>query len=562
MAMRALTVLVIFCLGGGLGLWIGGTAERPQPAGSVPAAERPERAGGPRPDAAAPPRPAAATHGQSATSLLELLALDSDFAQTAALYRLAAAADVAEVERLLDEVAQVPGGVDRRAAVSILYGRYADLDPAAAVDHLLSHRSVYQDVALRAVFHAWARLDLEAALTRAEQLSPSQRRHAGGVMLLSRHDLSAARQQRIAERLGIESVLHQVAARQSVDAMHDDPQGEWQRLVAEAPGPLRQHRLAAVLQAWAAQDPLAALNAVQSLSEVATRRMLLQQVVNTWGEQDPRAAVDWAMAQPPSGQRGQYLGTALRALARSDPRGAFDLALAQPAPDRDGVVGNVLGEWASADPAAAAAALARLPGEAVNHSALSQVAMHFVRQDPAGAAAWLVTLEERQATLAASMVFSMLGRQSPQDAAPLVDDLPGPLRRQASQSLVQSWAAQDPAAAARWVDTMADPAARSEAGRALTRQWAQYDVPAALRYAEGISDRGERDAALLGVLESRRIEPGQAEAIYRDLHDAASRRQAARRLYMLYRHSDPSRAERYRSAAGLDQALEAGGVLQ
>ncbi|NBC23590.1 MAG: hypothetical protein GVY21_08965 [Gammaproteobacteria bacterium] len=549
MALRALAVLVVFCLGGAAGWWMG-AVERPSPV-EAPRGTADAAAAAPvRPDVAAS-RSVPPGSGKPPGTLLELLALDSDFAQTAALYQLAAGADAADLERLLGEVSQVPGGVDRRAAVSILYGRYADLDPAAAVDHLLRQRSIHEDVGLRAIFHAWARLDLQAAIARAEELAPSQRHHAGAVMLLARHDLRFSEQQRIAERLGIESVLRQVAARQSVDAMQVDPQGEWQRVVAEPPGPIRQHRLAAVLRAWAGLDPLAALNAVQSLPEAGTRRNLVQQVVQVWSERDPRAAMDWAMAQPPSGQRGHYLGVALRALSRSDPRSAFDLALALPAGDRDDAVGNVLGEWASADPAAAAAALARVSGETVNYSALSQVAMHYVGRDPDAATGWLATLDERRAAMATSMMFSVLGRQRPQEAARLVDDLPGALRRQASQSLVQTWAAQDPVTAARWVDDMVDPALRAEAGRALTRQWARYDVDAALRYADAIVERQEREAALLGVLESRRIEPARAEDIYADIRDEAHRRQAAQRLYMLYQQSDPDRAERFREAAGI-----------
>jgi len=63
-------------------------------------------------------------------------------------------------------------------------------------------------------------------------------------------------------------------------------------------------------------------------------------------------------------------------------------------------------------------------------------------------------------------------------------------------------------------------------------------------------DRREREAALLGVLESRRLEPAQAEDVYADIREPAFRRAAARLMYLQYQDSDPQRAGRFAEQAG------------
>ena len=109
----------------------------------------------------------------------EILKLPGDFAQTTALYVLAASQDQDGIERLLAEARSIKRVSESRAAASILYGRFAELDPEAAVEHMVRGDSGFDPNWLYGVFHSWARTDLEAALKRASKLDDRSRQMAG-----------------------------------------------------------------------------------------------------------------------------------------------------------------------------------------------------------------------------------------------------------------------------------------------------------------------------------------------------------------------------------------------
>src|SRR5688572_9301100 len=67
---------------------------------------------------------------QVPATLREIMRLPGDFTQSAALYVLAANSDKKGIERLLEEAESIDRGSERRAAASILYQRYAELDLA------------------------------------------------------------------------------------------------------------------------------------------------------------------------------------------------------------------------------------------------------------------------------------------------------------------------------------------------------------------------------------------------------------------------------------------------
>ena len=79
--------------------------------------------------------------------------LPGDFTQSAALYVLAANSDRKGIERLLKESESIDRGSERRAAASILYQRYAELDPAAAVEHMMSSDDGFDPSWLYTVFY-------------------------------------------------------------------------------------------------------------------------------------------------------------------------------------------------------------------------------------------------------------------------------------------------------------------------------------------------------------------------------------------------------------------------
>lgn len=520
-------------------------APTPEPTGREP---RVRVAEDPRaPDASVVP----ASGYRGPSTLAGILRMDSDFEQTAALYELIGSIDLRELERLIAEADSVPGVSDRRAALSILYGRYADLDPAAAVDFLQRRGGSHGDGELRAIFHAWSRKDLTAAVEAASRLPPEARTAAGVAILTSRDDLSSQGQRQIAARLEMEEMLPRIAMQRSLDGVDRDPLSAWQAALAAGDGRHRHQQLAGIAQAWARDDPVAAMNAAMSLADRALRTSLQTQVLHEWSRRFPQEAVEWAMAQPRTPQRQQLTTVALSALAESEPRMAFDLAQTLYGQERAQAVGQVLSRWSEDDPVAAARSIESVTDAGARRNAIGGIASAYVRQDPEGALQWLGTLNPEEASRATLMMFSMLAQQDPAHASSLVSRLPDDnSRAMAADSVARAWAQHDPEATARWVESIADDELRTRAIGGLVGQWAQYDRERALGYAERLPDASQRDAALVAIIQRQHGDLDYAERLFDRLTDPDQRGLAARVLYFGLRESDPRRAERYREMAG------------
>jgi hypothetical protein len=524
------------------------------PQAPVPAPEavavRDAAPAGPRPQRAAPGPPAARASLRPST-LAAILRIDSDFEQTVALYQLIDDAAIDALERLIAEADSVPGASDRRAALSILYARYADLDPVAALAFLRKRGGSYAGTELRAVFHAWSRSDLTAAVEGAAALPPEMQAMAGMAILSSRDDIAADAQRDIARRLEIENMLPQIGLQRTMDLVDRDPRAAWQTALAVGDDAQAIGRLSSIAHGWAREDPLAAMEAVMALPNTGMRHQLQRQILHEWGRQNSQEALDWALAQPPSPQRADLTSTALAALAESEPRLALDIAQGLDGRERDDALGRVLSQWASADPEAAARSIEPLTGGNARRSAIATIASSYARQDPLGALQWLGTLDSTEAAQATGMMFSVLAHQDPAQAGSLVGSLAANESRELAVSAVaQAWAHQDPVAGAQWVDALVDDDLRSVATSSLVMNWSSFDRDSALRYVESIPEAGEREAALVSVLQSQHGDLDFAERLFDRLTVREHRELAARNLYLNLREVDPQRAERYRELAG------------
>ena len=147
--------------------------------------------------------PAGTDRQKLPATLHEIMKLQGDFAQSAMLYIVAAGVDGQGIERLLEEAESIERDSERRAAASILYQRYAELDPVAAVDHILRREAGFDPNWLYAVFHVWARTDLEGALAHAARLDDREREMAGTAMARSRDDLPTSEREALGSKLDV-----------------------------------------------------------------------------------------------------------------------------------------------------------------------------------------------------------------------------------------------------------------------------------------------------------------------------------------------------------------------
>ena len=492
-----------------------------------------------------PARPAA----ERAVSLAEITAIDGEFAQTLALYRLAADTDGPSLEALIRDAEALPGGVDRRAALSILYTRYAELAAETALEFLLESGSRHTDVGLRSIFHVWSRADLDAALAAAAALEPRWREVAARALLTAREDLAVARKRAIAGDLGVERMLPGILSRQQVDSAPADPAAAWRQALAAGDERGAAPALSGIASEWARKDPLGAVDAAMQLADHGLRDQLLHAIVGQWSGRAPQQAMDWIMARSPEQTRGRLASIALEQMAAASPQQALNLAYGLPEPARRHGVTAVLTTWAASDPVDAANLLPTLTEPRLRQVLLERLAMHMGATDEPATLDWLGTLQGDEARMAGRLAFFPLSRHDPARASTLLDRLPPDARDGAVQAVASAWADRDPPAAARWIATVADADNGRALGRSLGSAWKQSDPDAAYAYARALPAGGLRDGMLLSMLMGRGLAPEEVDGAFAAMRSPSARQMAAQMLQARFRRSDPERAERYRRVA-------------
>lgn len=273
------------------------------------------------------------------------------------------------------------------------------------------------------------------------------------------------------------------------------------------------------------EDPNAALAwALDQDHDMA--RVALQVVLGEWAQDDPAAAFD-AMTLIADGSADSNLhayGTALvvESWAAVDPAAAWGAVEILPSsPGTAFLRSRILTAWAENDPADAAASLQALVNETANagpepqgmHSAVLNVAYRLARDYGAEAARWAVSFpkgtEARTSALAG--VVSGWVDDNPEAVGDWLQAMDaGPERDAGVVSMVRLYAAEAPATALAWAETISDEAQRSSLLATTAGRWlsaAPEDAEAWMRTATVLTDE-QRE----GLFEARRTipEPGVA----------------------------------------------------
>jgi len=496
------------------------------------------------------PAPTAAAPRQVPGTLREIMKLPGDFTQSAALYVLAASMDRKGIERLLEEAESIGRGSERRAATSILYERYAELDPAAALDHMMSRKEAPESEWLYTVFYNWARTDLDSALAHAAKLDDRDRRVAGTAIVRARDDLPATELQALGSKLKV----HIAVRDPSTTDLRTPKAAErsWQNALAISDRNARRTALYTVAHEWARQDPQAAIRAIESIRERRQRETLLEIALQGWAQKNPQEATEWVLARPPSHARAQLLSATLSAFVMKEPSAAMTMLERLSPAEKQDLIPNVVMNWARTDPQAAAAWLEKQDDVQMYQRAFVMLAIVYAERDPDEALRWASSLPAESGQIVMSQLIERIARDDPERAGSIVRQIKeGPQRTRAIATIAQTWAQSDPRAALSWVQMQSGSDTTPDAYRAIFSQWAAYDTEAAVSQTNFMLDTDIRNAAILGIVERTHLNSDQADRLYQRLEGAEARRQAAVHLYQRLRHSDPQAAERYRIAAGI-----------
>ncbi len=486
--------------------------------------------------------------------LQRVLAEPTEFSKFAALYRTAAAADAEEIHSLILAANGIDAPWDRRTVLSVLYRRYAELDPEGAVALVLATPYQEPGIYLSAIFTAWSRTDLDAAVDQARALPLWLREQAALGLFASETVWRSGNRREIARSLGLEKLLNDLETRWALERSPDsDPATAWSRLATSGAGVADMMRYRGVALQWVQSDPYVAMQAVLALQNYQVRSFVLDHALKAWSQSDGEAAFEWAFSQSPGRVRSQALLSVLEGYADTDALQALALAQRLDLRDRSMATERIVLRWTETDPAAVARWIAGRPEGEASVTLTQNVAYRFAELDADEAMRWADGLRPEAARIAVAAVLLSMATTDPERVALLVDRIEDPEQRvRTSVEVARAWAGSDPQAALAWLETSVDADARQQGQSEILSSWVQSDPEGALAALDNLSDAAARDVVALRLLQSLSFydaETAAVETLYGRIVDPNVKQRAAASLYSQWAESQPELAEKYRREA-------------
>ncbi|MCY4127793.1 MAG: hypothetical protein OXG15_00995 [Gammaproteobacteria bacterium] len=129
----------------------------------------------------------------------------SDFDQSVSLYLLLSGANKRDLEKYISESFSISSRNQRVAALSIIFGRYAALDPSEALTRALALSPLTaqeRSNLVRSIFNEWTVADLDAAVAAIEELPQPFKFTAASAVVWRSDDLTLEQRRQLTQRVG------------------------------------------------------------------------------------------------------------------------------------------------------------------------------------------------------------------------------------------------------------------------------------------------------------------------------------------------------------------------
>ncbi|MFK8031083.1 MAG: hypothetical protein AB8G18_12680 [Gammaproteobacteria bacterium] len=449
----------------------------------------------------------------------DILDLPGDFAQTEALYAVAGRANQAELEELIQQSIDIVNRYDRSAALSILFGRYAELDPSAAVDYLVAIHLDVDNLMFRQIFDAWAKVDVSGAITKANQLVNRRQRNLAGNAILA---VTARTNESLLEKVASDLDGHYELAHLRSEAIairaNRDPQRALQEALAMDGMQGRWSAISRVATVWARNDPAGAMQALEQISDGQIRKIFLTQVLDRWVTDDPQQAMQFINAYPEGANRNEMLQHSLGAYAKENPQEALAAALQLNGRYRSSAVIGVATQWVTEDSQAALSNLMAIEDKTLRQQAISMVSMTIARQGADKAIEWLDSFDSESRIDQLSNVLSQVAQTDARRALEYVmNNVTGSKRDSTLQELLLITSRSDLTVTQDYLAQLGPSAETSRLYQQLAGQMANEDSSTAFQWVSTLSG-AEKSNALKGIANAlARSEPDQASSIIHQL---------------------------------------------
>ncbi len=318
----------------------------------------------------------------------------------------------------------------------------------------------------------------------------------------------------------------------------DNAAAAWEAMSGRIHGAEAFRYLPLLAHAWGALDGPGALAVIKSGGDRDGLKARLS-VMGGWATRDSSGALAWLKAQeasadglkegkPEAMQELRILKAGLiRGLAAHDPDQAMGLLPSMEEKERGPMVSLIAREQFRLGIDAATQWAGAISDPALREQAMASLVRQYATDDPAKAAAWLSTQN------GTANNPSSIG------------------------AVAREWAAKDPAAAVQWMDGLAEGPAKNEAWEDALRSWSKKDPLASSTYLSKMPVGPARDSAVSSLSRSiAREDPDAAIQWANTIQDPAARETALVRSIQLWSTRDQAAAAQWIGASGLQPEVQ------
>jgi hypothetical protein len=298
-------------------------------------------------------------------------------------------------DRALALAAELVRGREELPFYTGLFDRLARENLPRAIERLAAvPAGEAREYSVRALVDVWTRLDFNAALAWAQQLSDAAMRTTAleSVVneLATRDPIQAVE---LAQKLLGGAARGRAVSRAVQILTSTDPMRASELVGVLPPGDLQGMAAVSVAHALAQRDIDTALAWVKTLSVDYTRWTALNGVLTVWAQKDSAAAARYVLDMPP-GQPLEFAARHLAFILAANPRDAILWAEALPSDAaRAAAYPMIASAWAQRSPADAVRWAASLHEDPQRADAVTAAFSYWMLLDPKAAQAWLETAD-------------------------------------------------------------------------------------------------------------------------------------------------------------------------
>jgi hypothetical protein len=424
----------------------------------------------------------------SSTAIFRVIDGKTDFSRQMSLHQYAASLDAAAMPGAINEAMQLPLQY-RNGALTVLFSRWTELDPAAAAEYAkLLPKGTDPQLLLSAAVTAWAQKDFAGAFAWVRSLEKGEAKNDSLRYLantLAKSDPAGA----------IKLIKENVPPRER-DVFYENVFMTWAEhdftgAMAEAQGiadlGIRSRALRAALYKRVETEPREVLDFLRSSKLGDLRSSVGNYAIQRWLEKDLAAARDYVLSLPPSEMRETQITRIAQEMANRDPREALTWIDQVPESDRERAAESLFWIWGSKDSKAASEAARGLPDGPLKEKAVARVIDTLIVNDRTA-------------------------------AINLLQDLPAGLTRDTALNQIASgWALEDPHKAIEWYMENTGDNQRGELAK-IVAEWSQKDPDGAFDWAFGLPE-GPQKGSLVAqtIFQLMRNDPASATALVEKL---------------------------------------------